>query len=96
MFTRFMQERDGSILPIFAISIIPIIGLVGVAVDFSRAGSARADMQAALDSTALMLSKDAPKLNSTDLQTRATQYFTSMFNRPEVSGFTVTDLQRQQ
>ena len=90
MFTRFLQERKGSVLPIFAIAVIPIIGFVGVAVDFSRAGSARAEMQAALDGTALMLSKDAPKLNSTDLQARATEYFNSMFTRPEASSLTVT------
>jgi Flp pilus assembly protein TadG len=90
MFTRFLQERKGSVLPIFAISVIPIIGFVGVAVDFSRAGSARADMQSALDGTALMLSKDAPKLSTADLQTRATDYFNSMFTRPEASGITVT------
>ena len=38
---------------------IPIIGFVGAAVDYSRANSAKAAMQAAIDSTALMLSKDA-------------------------------------
>jgi Flp pilus assembly protein TadG len=63
---------------------------VGVAVDFSRAGAARAEMQSALDGAALMLSKDATGLNSTELQTRATQYFNSLFNRPEVAGLTVT------
>jgi Flp pilus assembly protein TadG len=90
MLTRFWNDREGSILPIFAIAVIPLIGFVGVAVDFIRAGSARAEMQAALDGTALMLSKDAPKLNSTDLQKRATEYFNSLFSRPEASGITVT------
>jgi hypothetical protein len=37
-----------------------------------------------------MLSKDATGLNSTQLQTRATQYFNSLFNRPEVAGLSVT------
>jgi Flp pilus assembly protein TadG len=61
----------------FALAVVPIFGFVGVAMDFSRAGAARAEMQAALDGTALMLSKDATGLNSTQLQTRATQYFNS-------------------
>lgn len=90
MLKRFLQERKGSVLPIFAIAVIPVIGLVGAAVDFSRAGAARTEMQAALDGAALMLSKDAPKLNGTDLQTRATQYFTGMFTRPEISALSVT------
>jgi Flp pilus assembly protein TadG len=90
MFAPFCKDRNGSIVPIFAVALIPIVGMVGVAVDFSRAGSARTDMQGALDATALMLSKDATKLSAAELQTRATDYFNSTFNRPEVSGLMVT------
>ncbi len=43
---------------IFTIAAIPLIGFVGAAIDYSRANAARSTMQAALDSTALMLSKD--------------------------------------
>jgi Flp pilus assembly protein TadG len=92
MLARFWKSRDGSVIPIFALAIIPVIGFVGAAVDFSRAGSARTEMQAALDSTALMLSKDATKLNETELQARATAYFNSLFTRQEVSGLTVTPI----
>src|ERR1051325_2883743 len=90
MFTRFLHEREGSVIPMFALAVVPLIGFVGVAVDFSRAGAVRAEMQSALDGTALMLSKDATGLNSTQLQARATQYFNSLFNRPEVAGLSVT------
>lgn len=90
MLARFWKSRKGSVVPMFAVALIPVIGFVGLAVDFSRAGSARTGMQAALDSTALMLSKDATKLNQSDLQTRATQYFNSVYNHPEVTGLTVT------
>ncbi len=40
---------------------------VGAAVDYSRANAVRTAMQAALDSTALMLSKDAQNLNGDQL-----------------------------
>ena len=43
----------------FALAIVPIIGLVGAAVDYSRGNAARTAMQASLDATALMLSRDA-------------------------------------
>ena len=46
----------------FALAIIPVIGLVGAAVDYSRANSIRAGMQAALDATALAMAKLAPTL----------------------------------
>ena len=48
----------------FALAIIPMIGAIGAAVDYSRANSARTAMQAALDSTALILSKDAQTLTT--------------------------------
>ena len=56
---RFSQSERGNIVIIFALAVIPVIGLVGAAVDYSRANSARTAMQAAIDATALMLSKDA-------------------------------------
>jgi Flp pilus assembly protein TadG len=90
MLARFWKSREGSVIPMFAIAIIPVLGLVGLAVDFSGAGSARTAMQGALDSTALMLSKDATKLNQSQLQARATEYFNGLFNHPEISGLTVT------
>ncbi|MBN8936615.1 MAG: hypothetical protein J0I13_10105, partial [Rhizobiales bacterium] len=43
----------------FALAIVPVVGLVGAAVDYSRAAATRTAMQSAVDSTALMLSKIA-------------------------------------
>ena len=54
--SQFLRDRRASIAPIFALAIIPILGLVGSAVDYSRANAARTAMQAALDTTALTLS----------------------------------------
>ena len=55
---RFAGANDGNIAILFGIAVIPIISFVGAAVDYTRANSARSSMQAALDSTALMLAKD--------------------------------------
>ncbi len=55
---RFVGANEGNIAVIFTIATIPVIGFVGAAIDYSRANMARSSMQAALDSTALMLSKD--------------------------------------
>ena len=43
---------------IFAIALLPILGFIGAAIDYSRATNARTAMQSALDSAALMVSKD--------------------------------------
>ena len=48
------------LLGIFALSIIPMIGLVGAAVDYSNANSVKAAMQAASDATALMMAMRRP------------------------------------
>ena len=47
-------------------------------------------MQAALDSTALMLSKEAGTDTSGQLQTNAVKYFNALFTRPEATNVTIT------
>jgi Flp pilus assembly protein TadG len=74
----------------FAFATIPMIALVGAAVDYSHANSVKAAMQAASDSTALMLSKIATTTTSSDLQTKGTAYFNALFTRPEATVGTVT------
>jgi Flp pilus assembly protein TadG len=55
MLLRFLRNRDGGIAPMLALAALPLFGFAGAAVDFGHAAAARASMQAALDSTALML-----------------------------------------
>jgi len=87
---RFLQDRSASLAPMFALAILPVIGFTGAAIDYSRANSVRTAMQAAADSTALMLSKNASTMTATQLATQATAYFQAMFNRPDASGLTIT------
>jgi len=74
---------------LFAIALVPLVVAVGMALDYSRATSARAAMQAALDSTALMLSKEALKLEENQLNENATKYFKSLFTRTEVNNLSI-------
>jgi Flp pilus assembly protein TadG len=69
----FCRADTGNVALTFAIAIVPIIGMVGAAVDYSRAAATRTAMQAAVDTTALMLSKIAS--TETDLQGKACEYF---------------------
>ena len=68
-----------------AIAAIPLMGAVGAAVDYTRASAVRSAMQSALDSTALMLSKNAATESSGQLQSAANGYFNAVFTRPEAS-----------
>ena len=77
------RDRGGNVIITFALATLPIVGVVGFAVDYSRANSVKAAMQAAIDSTALMLSKEAATDTSSQLQTNAQKYFIALFTRPE-------------
>jgi Flp pilus assembly protein TadG len=90
LFARILQDRKGGVAPLLALAIIPIVGAVGAAVDYSRANLVRTAMQNSLDSTALMLSRDAQTLTSGQLDQKATSYFNAMFQRPEASNVQVT------
>ena len=86
----FCAARGGNVAITFAFATIPIIAGVGFAVDYSKANQVKVAMQAALDSTALMISKEAAKDTSDQLQTNATNYFNALFKPRLASGATIT------
>ena len=87
---RFAVAREGNIATIFALALIPMLALVGAAVDYSRASAAKADLQSALDSTALMVAKNAASFSAAELQSKAQSYFLALFNPPEANDIQVT------
>ena len=87
---RFAADSNANIGILFAVTAPLLIAAVGVAVDLSRANSARTDMQTTVDSAAMMLSKTAPTLTSSQIASTGTAYFNGMFNRPDVSNLNVT------
>ena len=88
--SRFPRDERANVAPIFAIAVIPILGLTGTAVDYSNANAARTALQAALDSTALTLSKEANGLTQDQLNAKATQYFTANISNSEAKNIVVT------
>ncbi len=89
---RFVGANEGNIAVIFTIAAIPIIGFVGAAIDYSRANAARSTMQAALDSTALMLSKDlaSGKISASDVTTTAQKYFGALYTNKDATILPIT------
>jgi Flp pilus assembly protein TadG len=85
-----LRARDGNVATIFALAIIPIIGFVGMAVDYSRANSARTAMQAAMDATGLMLSKDASIMTPSQLTQKAKDYFDALYVHSGAKNITIT------
>jgi len=72
------------------IALIPLLGAVGAAVDYSQASATRTAFQNALDSTALMLSKTAALQTSSELQAAATNDFNALFTGSNAKNVTVT------
>src|SRR5450432_4056589 len=89
-FARFLRDRKASVAPLLALTAIPLFGFVGAAVDYSSATSVRASMQAALDSSALMVSKTAGSITAAQLQQSANNFFFANFQRPEALNTQVT------
>ena len=90
MWSRFLADQRAGVAPMFALALVPMIGLVGAAVDYSRGNAARTAMQASLDATALMLSRDAAGMDPAQVTAKATSFFNAQFNRPEVAKPSVT------
>ena len=88
-FVRFLQDRTGGVAPLLGLGLIPLVGAVGAAVDYSRADAARIAMQSAADAATLMMLKGAQGSNSPAVD-NANAYFNANFSRPEVQDVQVS------
>jgi Flp pilus assembly protein TadG len=75
---------------LFGIAIVPILGFVGAAVDYTRVNNARTAMQTALDTAALMISRDAAGLTAAQITQKATDYFNALYKHPEALNVVIT------
>ena len=90
---RFQRDECGTVGLIFGLSIIPLMGLTGVAADYARASSVRTELQMAADATALALAKDAVKLDAGQTYIRAQAVFDGNYGKrfeSELTSLTVT------
>ena len=92
LLAKFCCCEKGNIAVLFAIAAVPIISFVGAAIDYTRANSARSSMQAALDSTALMLAKDLTDgtITTSQIGAKATAYFTALYTNTDAKSVAVT------
>ncbi len=56
--SELAQNSEGSVATTFALSLVPLVGLMGAAVDYSAANNARTNLQMALDSALIAGAKD--------------------------------------
>ncbi|MFZ2155818.1 MAG: pilus assembly protein [Bradyrhizobium sp.] len=88
---RFAAANQGNIAVIFAIALVPIISFIGAAIDYTRANAARSSMQAALDSTALMLSKDLSEglIDQSQINAKAQAYFAALYTNTDANSVSI-------
>ncbi len=89
LLSRFARASGGNVAMTFALATLPVIGGVGAAVDYSRANSAKASLQAAIDAAGLILSKDAQTLSQAQLDLRADALVRGNLNHPGISNLKV-------
>jgi Flp pilus assembly protein TadG len=87
---QFGSAQGGNVMLTFALLTVPIMGFVGSAVDYSRANSAKASMQAAADATALMLSKEVSGLTTGQIDSKASAYFTALLHNTDLTNVKIT------
>jgi Flp pilus assembly protein TadG len=86
----FRHAKRGNVVATFAFSLIPMVGMVGAAVDYSRGNNAKASMQMAIDATGLMLSKDVSSLTEQQLNAKADAEFRTLLNRSDIQNLVIT------
>ena len=90
LFQRFLEDRSASVVPLLALVAVPVTGLIGASVDYSRAAAVQTAMQAAVDSTSLAMAKSAASLTAAQLQVNAQAYFSAVFTRTDAATPTVS------
>jgi Flp pilus assembly protein TadG len=91
MLMQFLRDRRGNVAPMLALSALPLMTAAGMAVDYTRANSAKTAFQSALDSAALALAKQgASNLSAAALQTQASNYVNALFSFTGAKNITVT------
>ena len=78
---RFGRQQDGSIPLMIGLAIIPVIGFMGAAVDYSTANKAKAKLGAAADAAALAaVDHQAISGTASDAQTTGQNVFNAQVN----------------
>jgi Flp pilus assembly protein TadG len=86
---NFKNNEKGNVAILFALSLLPAIGGMGAAIDYSMANAQRTAMQAAIDATALALAKQMP-LTQAQLDARGKDFFNANLGAAPLSNIQLT------
>jgi Flp pilus assembly protein TadG len=92
LLNRFCRDQNGGAAVMFAMVAVPLIAVMGAAVDYGRAAAIRTSMQAAADATALAISSQAADQTPAQVQTSAQSFFDAEFHRADAQNLSFTAL----
>lgn len=77
-FEAFRKDTRGHVAMLLSLVLFPVVGLAGLAVDYAGLRHKQGQIQSALDSTAPMLTRYAPKNDAAALERIGTPYFNTL------------------
>lgn len=77
---RFTTDQRGGVAMLFGIAVLPLIGAVGAAIDYSRAAAEQSKLQRAVDAAVLTLVREPKTATRRQLQQRAVGVFSSVYS----------------
>jgi Flp pilus assembly protein TadG len=87
---RLLADRAGNVTITFALAFLPLVALVGAAIDYSRASAIRTSMQSAADMTSLAVAKSAATLTADEIQSQSETIFKASFTRKDATDLAIT------
>jgi Flp pilus assembly protein TadG len=79
IFSNFRRHQGGNAAIMFSFAMLPTMLAGGAVVDYSRATSVRAEMQAAVDSAALGVARDGAAMSDSEIQVHGRRFFDANF-----------------
>src|SRR5262245_14269936 len=89
---RIYSDRRGAVGMMFALCVIPLAAIVGLAVDFGRVYAVKSQTQAALDAAALAAGRVA-QVEKTDTLAKASNAASAYFDKAKPTGVVTSTLQ---
>ena len=89
----FSRDQSGAIAIIFVLSLLPIIMMLGAAIDYARAALARSEAQDALDAATLAAVKQIGALDEKDISDLISAYVSA--NGPKDSNIKIDKIDIQ-
>jgi Flp pilus assembly protein TadG len=84
------NDTRANVAIVFALATLPMLGAVGASIDYTYANMKRTRFQAAIDSTALMLAKEAAGDSASELQSNAKKYFNALYQNADNGDIQIT------